>query len=188
MSVVQYETSMGRKALINGIEFDVCPKCGKPIRGTGRTAPGFAAFVVKKYVKNKQIEDFPHKWARLCEASGFEVVEWIRAWVIESKGVQIDLWGNPIEKVVERVSFFRRLHQTKMRAKRLFDGLSRDEKAKWLWKAHAKKWASAGVVRKSTIYSEAEMMAWKDAGSPRVDIDTEINYEEVIICRRKKNC
>jgi hypothetical protein len=75
---------------------------------------GIAVFVVKRYVKNRKIEDFPYKWARLAEASGFEVVEWARAWVIEGKGIQYNLFtGEPVEKIVERKSFFRKLAEKK---------------------------------------------------------------------------
>jgi len=73
-------------------------------------APGAVAiWVLKSFVRNKQIVDFPDQWRQLGEACGFESVEWIRAWLVEDRGKQWDLWGNLEERRVERKSFFRRL-------------------------------------------------------------------------------
>lgn len=66
----------------------------------------YAAFIVKRYVKGGKIEPFPAKWAMLCEAVGFKIVEWHRAWVIEDRGAQYDIFGNLIRKTVARKSFF----------------------------------------------------------------------------------
>jgi len=74
---------------------------------------GHAVFVVKAYVKNGKLENFPMKWARLCEAVGFELVHWHKAWVVENRGSQYDLFGNLIEKRVQRKSFFRLLAEKK---------------------------------------------------------------------------
>jgi hypothetical protein len=70
---------------------------------------GVAIFVVKSFVKNKQIVDFPHQWQELCEAVGFQAIHEHRAWLVEDKGAQWDLFGELHEKTVERKSFFRRL-------------------------------------------------------------------------------
>lgn len=76
--------------------------------------PGaYAAFIVKRYVKGRKIEPFPAKWAMLCQAVGFEIVEWHRAWVIEEKGAQYDIFGNLNRKTVQRKSFFRLLAEKK---------------------------------------------------------------------------
>jgi hypothetical protein len=65
--------------------------------------------VVKSFVKNKQIVDFPGQWQALCEAVGFTTLHYHRAWLVEDRGTQIDFMGNPITRTVERKSFFRRL-------------------------------------------------------------------------------
>lgn len=104
-----YGTSEGQTGAMSGETFWGASKMILEGLHSALRENGYAAFVVKSYVKNGKIEDFPRKWALLCEASGFEVVEWIRAWVTENRGVQYDLWGNRIEKVVERKSFFRKL-------------------------------------------------------------------------------
>ena len=72
-----------------------------------------AVWVVKRFVRDKQIVDFPDQWRRMCEAAGFETVEWIRAWVVEEHGEQVDLWGNNHSLKVERKSFFRRIYERK---------------------------------------------------------------------------
>jgi hypothetical protein len=74
---------------------------------------GMTAWVVKAFVRNKEIVDFPDQWRRLCEACGFETVEIVRAWVVEERGTQVDLWGNGHDLTVERKSFFRRLYEKK---------------------------------------------------------------------------
>ena len=40
-------------------------------------------------------------------------MEWIRAWVVEEHGSQMDLFGNSHQRKVERKSFFRRLYESK---------------------------------------------------------------------------
>jgi len=72
-----------------------------------------AVWVVKRFVRDKQIVEFPDQWRRMCEAAGFETVEWIRAWVVEEHGAQQDLFGNHHPRKVERKSFFRRLYESK---------------------------------------------------------------------------
>ena len=72
-----------------------------------------AVWVVKRFVRDKQIVDFPDQWRMMCEAAGFETVEWIRAWFIEDCGTQIDMFGNHVERKIERKSFFRRLYESK---------------------------------------------------------------------------
>jgi len=72
-----------------------------------------AVWVVKRFVRDKQIVDFPDQWRQMCEAAGFETVEWIRAWLVEDRGTQIDLFGNDHQHTVSRKSFFRRLYESK---------------------------------------------------------------------------
>ena len=74
---------------------------------------GVAVWVVKRFVRDKQVVDFPDQWRRMCEAAGLETIEWIRAWFVEDKGTQIDLWGNHHQRSIERKSFFRRLYESK---------------------------------------------------------------------------
>jgi len=73
---------------------------------------GHAIWVVKAYVKNKKLVDYPDQWRQLCESVGFKTLHYHRAWVIEDKGTQLDLMGNAHTKTVERKSFFRRLAET----------------------------------------------------------------------------
>jgi hypothetical protein len=77
-------------------------------------APGaHAVWVVKAFVKNGKLVDFPGQWQALCEAVGFETVHVHRAWLVVDRGTQVDLEGNRHAKKVERKSFFRRLAESK---------------------------------------------------------------------------
>jgi hypothetical protein len=74
---------------------------------------GYAAWVTKRFVRNKQIVEFSEQWAQLCEAVGFERVEWIRAMLTEEHGHQLDIFGDSHPKGIKRASFFRRLYEKK---------------------------------------------------------------------------
>jgi hypothetical protein len=74
---------------------------------------GVAIFVLKRYVKGGKLVYFPRQWAKVCRAAGFRLIEWNRAWVVEDRGAQYDLFGNLQTKTVERKSFFRRLAEKK---------------------------------------------------------------------------
>jgi len=77
------------------------------------TPGGVAIWVLKAFVRNKAIVDFPDQWRQLGESCGFESVELIRAWLVEDRGAQFDLFGGLEERKVERKSFFRRLYEKK---------------------------------------------------------------------------
>lgn len=68
-----------------------------------------AVWVVKGFIRDKAYVDFPNQWRALGESCGFETTEWIRAWLIEDKGEQYNLFGELERKTIERKSFFRRL-------------------------------------------------------------------------------
>ena len=74
---------------------------------------GVAIWVLKAFVRNKAIVDFPGQWEALCNSCGFETIEVIRAWLVEDRGAQFALDGGLVEKKVARKSFFRRLHEKK---------------------------------------------------------------------------
>lgn len=74
---------------------------------------GVAVWVLKRFVRNKQIVEFPGQWRQMCEAAGFETVEWIRAWLVEEHGEQLGLLGGSKTVKKERKSFFRRLYENK---------------------------------------------------------------------------
>lgn len=73
-------------------------------------APGaHAIWVVKAYVKNKQLVDFPHQWQQLCESCGFVTLHEHHALLVRHNGTSITLEGENIEHKTESKSFFRRL-------------------------------------------------------------------------------
>jgi len=80
----------------------------------GVLRPGaHAIFVVKSFVRNGAIVDFPDQWRRLCESVGFVTLHEHRAWLVEDRGIQLAMDGNHKRKRTERKSFFRRLHEKK---------------------------------------------------------------------------
>lgn len=73
---------------------------------------GHAVFVVKSFVRDKKIVDFPAQWAQLCEAVGFRLLHDHYALLTEHYGTQGGFDGDK-KLSVERKSFFRRLAESK---------------------------------------------------------------------------
>lgn len=74
---------------------------------------GHAIFVTKPFVRDKKIVDFTGQWIGLCESVGFVLTHHIVASRTEHYGTQYDLDGEAHEKVISRLSFFRRIHAEK---------------------------------------------------------------------------
>lgn len=160
--------------------------------------PGaYAAFVVKSFVRDKRIVDFPKQWRQLCEACGFETVEIVRAWLIEERPAQLGLFGDVQKNTIKRASFFRRLHERKVQAAEYWKTLNRHDKARWLWPARADCWTSyyaqlddpkrrrnARKPHTKGIVDNAQVMAYLDAGEPDVGVET-IDYEVVLWMRKR---
>jgi hypothetical protein len=72
----------------------------------------FAAWVVKAFVRDGKIVDFPDQWRQMCEACGFETVEWINASLVKETHEHTLFEGRKTKKTA-RKSFFRRLHERK---------------------------------------------------------------------------
>lgn len=68
---------------------------------------GVAVWVVKPFVKDKRIVDFPGDWCRLCEAVGFVPILEVQASLVAEHG-QADMFSDTVKRT-ERKSFFRRL-------------------------------------------------------------------------------
>lgn len=74
---------------------------------------GHAVWVVKNYVKNKQIVPFSDQWRQLCEAVGFKTLHEHHAMLVHHKGTSHTLEGGTVEHKTESKSFFRRLAESK---------------------------------------------------------------------------
>jgi len=73
-------------------------------------APGaHAAWVVKSFVRNKEIVDFPGQWRQLCEVVGFVTLHEHHALLVRHTGTSMTLEGGTVEHKTESKSFFRRL-------------------------------------------------------------------------------
>lgn len=73
---------------------------------------GTAVWVVKSFVRNKQIVDFPGDWRALCESLGFVTTLEVHASLV-SETTHGDLFDGTTTKRTERKSFFRRLAEKK---------------------------------------------------------------------------
>ena len=62
---------------------------------------GYAVWVCGDFVRDGKRVRFSRQWLNLCMRFGFTPVEWIRAWKVDRKGVQLDLWGNGHEQTKE---------------------------------------------------------------------------------------
>lgn len=75
---------------------------------------GHATWIVKDYVKNKQIVPFCDQWRQLCESVGFVTIHEHHAYLDDVIGVQIDPFtGEEIVRKKSRQSFFKNLHRKK---------------------------------------------------------------------------
>lgn len=156
---------------------------------------GVAIWVLKAFVRNKAIVDFPGQWRTLCESCGFETVEVIRAWLVEARGAQFALNGDLVERKVARKSFFRRLYERKARAAKFWLSVPRLEQAAYLWQAHNRLWQEYNTGMGSPepsnirpthvrITSSAQVIAYRAAGEPDIETDTQIDYEIVLVTRK----
>lgn len=74
---------------------------------------GHAVWVVKGFVKNKELVDFPGQWRQLCEAAGFRTLHEHHAMLVHDKGTSHTLEGGTVHHKTESKSFFRRLAESK---------------------------------------------------------------------------
>jgi hypothetical protein len=159
---------------------------------------GHAVWVVKAFVKDKQVVDFPGQWQQLCEAAGFRTMHIHHAMLTNHRGASYTLEGGSVEHKTEAKSFFRRNGENKARAAKWWatSGLSRACQADWLYAAHDLKWKqyhqdleknpsrAIKMPKPFIIRGKAQSMAYEAAGSPDIQIDTSIDYE-VVICMQK---
>jgi len=73
---------------------------------------GVAVWIVKKFVRNRQLVHFDHDWRRLCEHVGFETIKEVHASFVE-EWEEHTLFDGPVTKQKQRKSFFRRLAEKK---------------------------------------------------------------------------
>jgi DNA methylase len=72
---------------------------------------GVACFVVKSYVRDGQIVDFPGQWASLCASLGLTLLHEHHALLVEDHGTQGGLFGTDTQHTTHKKSFFRRLYE-----------------------------------------------------------------------------
>jgi len=72
---------------------------------------GIACWVVKAYVRDGQIVDFPGQWRALCESLGLVTLHEHHALLVEDHGTQGGLFGEDTTHRTEKKSFFRRIYE-----------------------------------------------------------------------------
>lgn len=97
--------------IIRNVEYEVCPCCGKPKSGTGRSLGGICIFVVKDFIRKGRRVDFTGDWRRLCESVGFKTLHEHHALLV--KETTDDTFFGTETKRTEKKSFFRRLCEKK---------------------------------------------------------------------------
>ena len=108
----QYGTSEGQLNHANEETFwsaarDIVRECHAILK-----PGGVAVWIVKAFVRDKQIVDFPGDWRRLCEYVGFETVTEVHAMLVKETEYT-DIFGEDRVDKKERKSFFRRLAESK---------------------------------------------------------------------------
>jgi len=132
---------------------------------------GVAIWVVKAFVRNKKIVDFPGDWQRLCESVGFKTLHIHHAMLIKP-GPQT-FWDEPKLGRQHRRSFFRNLADTKAAWRNYWDSLSPDKQSSYLKQEKT----LAKAVKVAFIASGEDEYDWNE--------DTRIDFENVL-CMRKE--
>ena len=73
---------------------------------------GWSVWIVKSFVRDGRIVDFPGDWRRLCEHVGFETIQEVHAMLV-SEERKPDLFDGERVTTRKRSSFFRRLYEAK---------------------------------------------------------------------------
>jgi hypothetical protein len=81
---------------------------------------GHAIWICKNFVRKGQEVDFNGNWRRLCESVGFQTVCIHHAMLVENRGTNLLLEGGEHTDVRERKSFFRRLHEKRPGAVKIY--------------------------------------------------------------------
>lgn len=74
---------------------------------------GYAVWIVKAFVRDKAIVDFPGDWRKLCEYIGFETLTEVHAMLVKEHKLGINLLEVDDADRKTRKSFFRRLAEAK---------------------------------------------------------------------------
>lgn len=170
-------------------------------------APGaHAVWVVKNYVKNKQIVPFCEQWQQMCEAVGFVTLHEHHAMLVRSNGKSIDLEGNVREHIVESKSFFRRIAEKKVAINNYWKSLLRESQESFRLLADGELWSlyndltpeekvamlDDGVTLKNPkptakkILEYAKFLAFRESGENESDWNTETRIDfEVVLCMEK---
>lgn len=108
-----YGKTNGQLGVESGNDFWLSAKAIVEQVYTVLTPGGHACWVVKDYVKNKQIVPFCDQWRQLCEAVGFTTIHEHHASLVRNVRHQHTLEGGLLTMQSESKSFFRRIAEKK---------------------------------------------------------------------------
>ena len=137
---------------------------------------GHAIWVCKDYVKAKKRVSFSDRWLALCESVGFKLVCRHQAMLKKDYG-QIHWINEQIKLIKERKSFFRRNVEDKTAAEKFWHKIDTQIQNEYIEKA--KPLVSCKPTEKKII-QKAQILLWKDFLKPVEEIETRIDWEDVI--------
>jgi len=71
---------------------------------------GVAIWIIKRYVRDKKMVEFPMQWAEFYERKGLSTIAWIKAWQLDKNGRQLGMLGEDKSLDKDHRSFFRARH------------------------------------------------------------------------------
>ena len=160
------------------------------------TPGAHACWVLKAFVRDGALVDFPAQWRALTESVGFVTLHKHHALLVEEHGEQMALDnGNGRKRGKARRSFFRTLQVTRDKARAFWPELPEQEQAHWLAQAHTEKWAQYEKAQtgryarrkpptEKAILAHAQKLAYLAHRQPEIAIETDIQYE-VVLCQVK---
>jgi len=139
---------------------------------------GKAIWVCKDYCKDGKRIPFSKRWATLCESVGFKIIHWHKAMLVKPEGEQDTIRGTQYLET-ERKSFFRRNHETKIKAAKFWPTLDIDIQNEFL--AMAQKQVNVKPTEKK-ILQKAQVLAFKSECLDDRPYENEImiDFEDVI--------
>ena len=118
---------------------------------------GHAIWVCKDYCKGGKRIPFSKRWVTLCESVGFRLIHWHKAMLVKPEGEQNTIRGTQYLEM-ERKSFFRRNHETKIKAAKFWPILDVNIQNEFL--TIAKKQVTVKPTEKK-ILQKAQVLAFK---------------------------
>jgi len=140
---------------------------------------GVMAVILKDYVKGGKRVPLVDDTLTLLVSLGFELVERVRAYMMRHRP-EARLFGGARIVSKGRKGFFRNLTEAKAAASVFWADVPDGDRRDWLERATRE---NAGK-KAARVLGAAQMLAYKAADCPFIEISTRIDYEEVLFVRK----